>query len=133
MLLDTCARFAEERYLLSELLKVGRGADDESPVEETRDAIKDHNEIRDTAEDAIASELGSSRMVRCGRACEQGQQRSHGRGRAAGADRLPPARRAATCVIGSASQFAQFESEHLTGTGVKPIDRNVDAYVLENS
>ena len=29
-------------------------------------------------------------------------------------------------------EFLQFESEHLTGDGVVPIDRDVDAYVLEN-
>jgi hypothetical protein len=30
-------------------------------------------------------------------------------------------------------QFLRFESAHLTGSGVKPIDRDVDSYVLENS
>jgi hypothetical protein len=29
-------------------------------------------------------------------------------------------------------QFLQFESEHLTVTGVAPVDRDVDTYVLEN-
>ena len=46
--LDTHA-LAEERFFYPELLKLGRGADDEDPDAETRDAIKDHNEIRDTA------------------------------------------------------------------------------------
>src|SRR5437660_1718838 len=53
VLLDTHA-LAEERFFYPELLKIGRGADDESPTEETRDAIKDHNEISDIA----AAELG---------------------------------------------------------------------------
>ena len=30
-------------------------------------------------------------------------------------------------------QFIRFESEHLTGVGVKPVDRDADAYILENS
>src|SRR6476659_2065532 len=57
-LLDTHAR-AEELYFYPELLKLGRGADGESPDEETRDAIKDHNEIRDAAEKVDKEELGS--------------------------------------------------------------------------
>ena len=48
VLLDTHA-FAEERFFYPELLKLGHGADNEGPGEETRDAIRDHNEIRDTA------------------------------------------------------------------------------------
>ena len=58
MLLDTHA-LAEERFFYPELLKVGQGADDEDPNEETRDAIKDHNEIRDTAAEVDRKELGS--------------------------------------------------------------------------
>jgi len=49
-LLDTHAR-AEEVFFYPELLKLGRGADGETPKGETKDAIKDHNEIRDTAAD----------------------------------------------------------------------------------
>jgi hypothetical protein len=30
-------------------------------------------------------------------------------------------------------QFATFEAQHLTGAGVKPVDRDVDQYVRENS
>jgi hypothetical protein len=30
-------------------------------------------------------------------------------------------------------EFIRFESEHLTGTGVRPVDRNVDEYVMTNS
>ena len=66
VLLDTHA-LAEERFFYPELLKIGRGADHESPTEQTRDAIKDHNEIRDTAAEVDRKELGSTRMVRRGR------------------------------------------------------------------
>src|SRR3954463_10991268 len=58
VLLDTHA-FAEERFFYPELLKLGRGADNESPCEETRDAIKDHNEIRDTASEVDRHGVGS--------------------------------------------------------------------------
>ena len=59
VLLDTHA-LAEERFFYPELLKIGRGADDESPAEETRDAIKDHNEIRDTAANVDRKAVGST-------------------------------------------------------------------------
>ena len=58
-LLDTHAR-AEELFFYPELLKLGRGADGESADEETRDAIKDHNEIRDAAAKVDKMEPGSS-------------------------------------------------------------------------
>ncbi|HYX21551.1 MAG TPA: hemerythrin domain-containing protein, partial [Thermoanaerobaculia bacterium] len=58
VLLDTHA-FAEERFFYPELLKLGRGADNESPHEETRDAIEDHNEIRDTGSEVDRHEVGS--------------------------------------------------------------------------
>ena len=57
-LLDTHA-LAEERFFYPELLKIGRGADGESAAGETRDAIKDHNEIRDTAANVDLTELGT--------------------------------------------------------------------------
>jgi hypothetical protein len=57
ILLDTHA-LAEERHFYPELLKIGRGADSETPVEETRDAIKDHNEIRDTAAKVDEKDVG---------------------------------------------------------------------------
>ena len=48
-LLDVHAE-AEERYFYPDVLKVGVGANDgKSADAETKDAIKDHNEIRDTA------------------------------------------------------------------------------------
>ena len=37
-----------------------------------------------------------------------------------------------SCVTDLGCSSLQFESEHLTGDGVKPVDRDVDAYVLEN-
>jgi hypothetical protein len=129
--LDTHA-LAEERFFYPELLKIGRGADNESPVEETRDAIKDHNEIRDTAANVDKQELGSPEWFQAVAAAnkansdhmaeEEGQGltdfRRHGG--------LPLRHRLGV-------EFARFEAEHLTGTGVKPVDRDVDEYVLENS
>ena len=130
-LLDTHA-LAEERFFYPELLKVGRGADGESPAAETRDAIKDHNEIRDTAAKVDEAELGSddwfAAVAACNKANADHMQEEERQG-------LTDFRRHADLALRHrlGVQFLQFESEHLTGDGVKPVDRNVEAYILENS
>jgi hypothetical protein len=51
---------AEEKYFYPRLLKVGTGAADADSVEEeTEDAIKDHNEIRDAVRATEQHEVGS--------------------------------------------------------------------------
>src|SRR5215469_68796 len=57
-LLDTHAR-AEELFFYPEILKLGRGAYHESADAFMRDAIKDHNEIRDTAAAVDRHPVGS--------------------------------------------------------------------------
>ena len=58
-LLDTHAE-AEERFFYPRLLQVGTGGNDApSAAEETEDAIKDHNEIRDTAAAVEKEAIGS--------------------------------------------------------------------------
>jgi len=128
-LLDTHA-LAEERFFYPELLKVGRGADDESPVEETRDAIKDHNEIRDTAAAVDEQELGSAQWFAALAAANKANSDHMAEEERQG---LTDFRCHADLTLRHrlGVQFIRFESEHLTG--VKPVDRDVDAYVLENS
>ena len=131
VLLDTHA-LAEERFLYPELLKLGRGADHESPVEETRDAIKDHNEIRDTAERVDQFEVGSRQWFD-----------AVGRANKANSDHMAEEERQGLTDFRRNTDialrhrlgvdFLRFESDHLTGSGVKPVDRNVDEYVKENS
>ena len=131
VLLDTHA-LAEERFFYPELLKIGRGADHESPDEETRDAIKDHNEIRDTAAAVDREQVGSKEWFDAVAACNE-----------ANGDHMNEEERQGLTDFRQhvdldlrhrlGVQFLQFESEHLTGDGVKPIDRDVDEYVLENS
>jgi hypothetical protein len=131
VLLDTHA-LAEERFFYPELLKIGRGADDESPTEETRDAIKDHNEIRDTAEKVDREEVGSKEWFEAVAGCNEANSDHMAEEERQG---LTDFRRHADLDLRHqlGVQFLQFESEHLTGEGVKPVDRNVDQYVLENS
>lgn len=131
VLLDTHA-LAEERFFYPELLKIGRGADHESPTEQTRDAIKDHNEIRDTAADVDRKELGSTEWFDAVGACNKANSDHMDEEERQG---LTDFRRHGDLDLRHrlAVQFLQFECEHLTGDGVKPIDRDVDAYILENS
>ena len=128
-LLDTHAR-AEELYFYPELLKLGRGADNESPDDETRDAIKDHNEIRDAASKVDEQELGSpqwfSAVATANKANSDHMAEEERQG-------LTDFRRNADLDLRHrlAVQFIGFELGHLEG--VKPVDLDVDAYVLENS
>jgi Hemerythrin HHE cation binding domain len=128
-LLDTHA-LAEERFFYPELLKVGLGADNESPAEETRDAIKDHNEIRDTAAAVDKQELGSSQWFAAVAAANKANSDHMAEEERQG---LTDFRRHADLGLRHrlGVEFIRFESEHLTG--VKPVDPDVDAYVLENS
>jgi hypothetical protein len=129
--LDTHA-LAEERFFYPELLKLGRGADDEDPDEETRDAIKDHNEIRDTAAAVEREQVGSKKWFEAVGAANR-----------ANGDHMAEEERQGLADFRQhvdldlrhrlAVQFATFEAQHLTGAGVKPLDRDVDQYVRENS
>ena len=126
VLLDTHA-LAEERFFYPELLKIGRGADHESPTEETRDAIGD-----DTAADVDRKALGSSEWFDAVAACNKANSDHMDEEERQG---LTDFRQHADLELRHrlGVQFLQFESEHLTGDGVKPVDRDVDEYVLENS
>jgi hypothetical protein len=128
-LLDTHAR-AEELYFYPELLKLGRGADGESPDEETRDAIKDHNEIRDAAEKVDKEELGSKGWFAAVAAANKANGDHMAEEERQG---LTDFRRHADLALRHrlGVQFVRFDNAHLTG--VEPVDLNVDDYVTENS
>ena len=128
-LLDTHAR-AEELYFYPELLKLGRGADNESPDEETRDAIKDHNEIRDSAAKVDDQEVGSPEWFAAVAAANKANSDHMAEEERQG---LTDFRRHADLDLRHrlAVQFIGFELDHLDG--VKPVDLDVDSYVLENS
>lgn len=129
-LLDAHAE-AEERYFYPEVLKVGRGAaDSDSASDETRDAIKDHNEIRDTAAAVDRQELGSTAWFAAVAAVNKANGDHMAEEERQGlSDFRLHAGLAMRDRLGK--EFARFSAEHLTG--VKPVDKNVDAYVRENS
>jgi hypothetical protein len=128
-LLDTHAR-AEELHLYPELLKLGRGADGETPDDETRDAIKDHNEIRDTAGEVDKQEVGTPEWFKAVAAANKANSDHMAEEERQG---LTDFRHHASLALRHdlGVKFIAFELAHLTG--IAPVDLNVDQYVLENS
>jgi hypothetical protein len=128
-LLESHAR-AEELFFYPELLKLGRGADGESPIEEARDAIKDHNEIRDTAAAVDEHELASPEWFKAVAAANKANSDHMAEEERQG---LTDFRRHADLALRRALgvKFVSFEMGHLTG--VQPVDLDVEKYVLENS
>jgi hypothetical protein len=129
-LLDTHAE-AEERFFYPELLKIGTGAaDSDSADDETRDAIKDHNEIRDTAAKVDTLEAGSREWFAAVAAVNKANGDHMAEEERQG---LSDFRRHAGLELRHllAVQFARFSAENLTG--VRPVDKDVDAYVMANS
>ena len=131
VLLDTHA-LAEELFFYPELLRLGRGADNESPCEETRDAIGDHNEIRDTASEVDRHEVGSPGWFDAVSAANRANSDHMAEEERQG---LTDFRRNAPLAVRQrlGIEFLRFESERMIGTGVKPIDLNVDDYLAANS
>lgn len=129
-LLDRHAE-AEERFFYPELLKLGHGAaDSDSAKDETRDAIKDHNEIRDSAAKVDKLDVGSDDWFKAVAATNKANGDHMAEEERQG---LSDFRRHADPALRDrlAQEFAAFSAEHLTG--VKPVDKDVDAYVKENS
>ena len=86
--LDTHAQ-AEETVFYPALLKKG---DEEDAEEETDDAIRDHNKIKDAVADARKEAGRQRRVVRGGRPGARGEHRAPRRGGGRGAAGLPQAR-----------------------------------------
>lgn len=128
-LLDAHAE-AEERFFYPELLKIGRGSADHPTAEdETRDAIEDHNELRDAAIEVDRHLAGSpewlAAVARVNHVNGNHMAEEERQG-------LTDFRRNATVDMRHelAVRFARFSAEHLTG--VPPVDKNVDDYIAAN-
>ena len=125
-LLDAHAE-AEERFFYPELLKTGIGAADADDAEdETRDAIGDHNDIRDTGEKVQNYDVGSPEWFAAVADCQ-----------VANSDHMGEEER--QCLVDFRKRnslevrhnlgvkFLEFQSNHLTGVNV--VNKNVDDYV----
>ena len=129
-LLDAHAE-AEETFFYPQLMQVGKGANDASSVSgESKDAIKDHNEIRDTAAAIEQQEVGSAAWFdavgKCNKANGDHMAEEERQG-------LTDFRRHASLQerhdLGV--KFASFEAAHLTG--VKPVDKDPDQWVEDHT
>lgn len=128
-LLDAHAE-AEERFFYPELLKIGKGAaDSPDATDETKDAIKDHNEIRDAGTAVEKCAVGTSDWRKAIAAANK-----------ANSDHMAEEERQALADFRQHAsldlrqslgiRFAEFQSNHLTG--VKPVDKDPDGYIRDN-
>lgn len=128
-LLDAHAE-GEEKYFYPELLKQGSGASDaSSAADETRDAIKDHNEIRDAAKEVGKYETGTDAWYEA--VCKADLANSKHMAeeeRQALADFRRHASLDERHRLGI--RFIAFVSRHITG--VKPVDKNPDKWVEQH-
>ena len=119
---------AEEKYFYPRLLHHGAGpAGEEGPESETKDAIKDHNEIRDAVSAANGAEVGTDdwwKAVRSAREANSDHMAEEER------EDLPDFRRHADLQIRHdvAVQFVVFAARH-AANGVDSRDKDPDAVV----
>ena len=125
-LLDSHAE-AEERFFYPDLLRVGTGGGDaDDAEEETRDAIDDHNEIRDTGEAVEQHEVGSPAWFKAVSECEVANSDHMGEEERQG---LVDFRKHTSLELRHdlGVQFLAFQCAHMLG--VKVEDKDVDAYI----
>ncbi len=121
---------AEERHFYPALLRVGTGASGKpSADDETVDAIKDHNEIRDAVAQAARHAVGSDAWYGAVAGANKANSEHMGEEEREG---LADFRANAALALRHelAVAFATFEARHYAG--VTPIDKDPKAYVEAN-
>jgi hypothetical protein len=124
---------AEERFFYPELIKVGKSANDaegDDAGPETVDAIEDHNKLRDAVKAADKYPVGSGAWIEAVGKANVVNSKHMGEEERQG---LTDFRRHAPLQTRHdlAVKFAAFEAEHITG--VKPVNKDPEAYVERNS
>ena len=124
---------AEERFFYPELLKLGEGANDaeDGTVEgETTDAIEDHNKLRDAVKAVENQKVGSPGWFEAVGQANVVNSKHMGEEERQG---LTDFRLNADLGMRHdlAVKFAAFEAEHITG--VKPVNKDPDAYVEKHA
>ena len=118
---------AEEDLFYPALLHLGKGVDEEHPpTEETEDAIKDHNEIRDAVAAVAAHDVGSDGWFEAVQAANKANGDHMAEEEREG---LTDFRRNASLETRHklAVAFAAFETSHVDG--VEAIDKDPDEYI----
>ena len=121
---------AEERHFYPTLLKIGTGAGGKPNADaETKDAIKDHNEIRDAVAQVAQHRVGSDGWYAAVAAANKANSEHMGEeereGLADFRDNAEVQLRHDLAVV-----FATFEARHFSG--VRPVDKDPQAYVEAN-
>jgi len=122
---------AEEVVFYPQLLQIGDGAGGkESPEGETKDAIKDHNEIRDAVTAVGSYDVGSDRWYEAVAATNKANGDHMAEEEREG---LTDFRRTASLHTSHqiAVAFATFEARYVTG--VRSVNKDPDKYVAENA
>ncbi len=120
----------EEKIFYPALLRVGRKAGDKDGVdEETIDAIKDHNEIRDAVAAVAGKAVGSDEWIKAVAAANKANSEHMGEEEREG---LTDFRRQASLELRHdlAIAFAAYETALVTG--VKPVDKDPKAWVRDH-
>lgn len=124
-LLDAHAE-AEERLFYPELVALGRRSDDGKDVEETEDAVHDHNEIRDAVQAVHNEDPGTEGWFAALAKVDEvngdhmAEEEREGLTEFRRKVSLPERHRIAV-------RFLAFECDHLLG--VEPVDKDPKAYV----
>ncbi len=121
---------AEERFFYPELLHLGHGAGGQPTADdETADAIKDHNELRDHIAAVAKHDVGSADWFEAIAKTNKGNSDHMGEEEREG---LTDFRRHAGLPLRHdlGANFVAFEAEHITG--VAPVDKDPKTYIAEN-
>lgn len=121
---------AEEKHFYPALLKVGEGAGSKrSAAAETRDAIDDHNDIRDAVAKVTRHDVGSDDWYAAIAAARKANSSHMGEEER---ESLADFRRHASLEQRHrlAVAFASFEARHYAG--VEARDRDADSYISKN-
>jgi hypothetical protein len=122
---------AEEEHFYPALLELGKGATkQDTPEDETEDAIKDHNEIRDAVAEVARHQVGSDAWFEAVAAANKVNGDHMAEEEREG---LTDFRRHASLQARHdlAIEFAAFEARHVTG--VEPVDKDPQGYIKEHS
>jgi putative ubiquitin-RnfH superfamily antitoxin RatB of RatAB toxin-antitoxin module len=121
---------AEELYFYPELLKLGERLHDGAEIEETKDAIGDHNDIRDGITEAARHEVGTDGWWSGVKAAREANDEHMGEEEHEG---LADFRRHATLDSRHriAVTFARFEAEQVDGVPIR--NKDPQQYVEDNS
>ena len=119
---------AEEKFFYPRLLEVGKGAGGETLTGEVKDAIKDHNEIREGIRTAAKHEVGSDAWWD---AVEETRKANGDHVGEEEREDLPDFRRNAGLQLRHdvALEFIAYESEH--AQGITPKDKDPEKYVKQ--